>query len=140
MIFNAKITAIELKKTRAGGRAVYVAFITNCTDKGPKWKYPREFIGESAPGWVTARWWNLINQNRSWEDFFSINAFDLIGVEFTAEFEEGEYGPKIKAFVDSAAQAETPAYVPAQTPAPAPAPAPSQANTVPDPEFDDLPF
>ena len=137
MIVNAEITAIELKKTRAGNRAVYVAFMTDCTDRGPKWKYPREFIGESAPTWVTARWWNLINQNKIWEDFFSINAFDLVGAKFTAELEEGDYGPKIKAFVDSAAQAETPA--PARPPAPSrtPAPAPSQASIVPD---DEIPF
>ena len=124
MIVNAEITGVELRKTKAGGRAVNVCFKTDSTDK--KFQWVRDFIGESAPGWVANRWWSLINQELGWEGFSTLNSFDLVGVQFGVELEDSPYGAKVKAFVNSAATIESPA--------PAPAPAP---QVVPD---DDIPF
>ena len=137
MIVNAEITAIELKKTRAGGRAVNIALVTDCTNGDPKWKFPRDFIGETAPDWVTERWWALINQKRGWDDFFSINAFDLIGVKFSVELEWNEEFKRVKVkkpFVNNSANTESTAPAPPPPPPPPPAPTP---QVVPQ---DDIPF
>ena len=134
MIVNAEITGVELRKTKAGGRAVNVCFKTDSTDK--KFQWVRDFIGESAPGWVANRWWSLINQELGWEGFSTLNSFDLVGVQFGVELEWDEKYKRaqVKAFVNSAATIESPAPAPAPSPAPAPAPAP---QVVPD---DDIPF
>ena len=127
MIVNAEITGVELRKTKAGGRAVNVCFKTDSTDK--KYQWVRDFIGESAPGWVANRWWALINQELGWDGFSSLNSYDLIGVQFTVELEDSQYGAKVKAFVNNSANTESAATAP-----PPPPPAP---QVVP---LDEIPF
>ena len=147
MIVNAEITGVELRKTKAGGRAVNVAFKTDSTDK--KYQWVRDFIGESAPGWVANRWWALINQELGWEGFSTLNSFDLVGVQFGVELEWDEKYKRaqVKAFVNSAATTETSVptngFAPPPTSGFAPPPPAPTPPTPPAPQVvpqDDIPF
>jgi len=85
----AEIVFIELGKTKAGGRRIKVKLKT--TDN----EWIDDFIGETAPSFVSAKYWTLLGLSRGWASFVSEEAFDLIGLKVDIETEEGDYGTEV---------------------------------------------
>jgi len=85
----AEIVRVELGKTKAGNRCVRV--ILKTTDN----VWIGDFIGESAPSFVSAKFWTLLGLSRGWASFASDEAFDLIGLKVDIDTEDSDYGPKV---------------------------------------------